>query len=325
MRWIPLASVLTAGVSWAAAWAWQEVEGPSVPLGLPADELQDALAAPEAVVALGERLFFLKDLSLDRSISCASCHDPAQGFTDGKALSDGVGGQKTLRNAPTILNRALGKSFLWDGRAETLEQQVLLPIEDEREMALGLEEAVARLQADAELAALFQGAFGKGPDRETLAAALAAFVRRQLQGGTPYDLFIAGEVGAMTPAERAGMWFFDSRGQCWRCHVAPNFTDEAFHNTGVGALEGLPKPGRFAITGEESDRGAFKTPTLRALTLTAPYMHDGSLATLEEVVGFYRKGGTANAHLDRHIAPIEMTDQEAANLVAFLESLSRTE
>ena len=292
-----------------------------IPLGLPST--LDAARPEEAAVALGRRLFFDPVLSIDGSVACASCHDPGHGFADARPLSLGVHGQSTLRNAPTLYNRALGEAFMWDGRAATLEEQVLLPIENELEMALPLDRAVERLAAEASYEAGFQEAFGTSPTREGLSRALAAFVRRLLYGDSRVDRFKEGQHGALTPEERGGMWFFESRGACWRCHAGPNFTDEDFHNTGVGVRDGQPEDGRFAITGDEEDRGRFKTPTLRGLAETAPYMHDGSLATLEEVVEFYRQGGHPNASLDPKIGPREMSDRDAANLAAFLRALSR--
>jgi len=307
-----------------AAWLARQ-DAPAAPLGLPA---LPAAAADEARAAeLGRRLFFDPVLSADRSVSCASCHAPEKGFADSQPFSSGVGGRKTTRNAPTILNRAYGKSFFWDGRAPTLEAQVLEPIENPLEMALALDEALARLEEEP----AYRTAFGElgaepggAPTRAALARALAAFVRAQVLGDSPVDRFRAqGEFDALDDAERAGLWFYESRGGCWRCHSGPNFSDELFHATGVGSQGGEPEPGRSAVTGAASERGAFKTPTLRGVALTAPYMHDGSLATLEEVVAFYRQGGRPSANLDARIAPLDMTDEDAANLVAFLRALSR--
>ncbi len=294
-----------------------------IPLGLPAEALSASRPAP-AEEALGRELFFDPLLSRDRSIACASCHRPEHGFADVTPLSQGVGG-KTLRNAPTLYNRALGTSFMWDGRAATLEQQVLLPIENELEMALPLGEAVARLAEEGGYAARFQQAFGRGPDEHALARALAAFVRGRLHGASAVDRFRAGEIESLTPTERAGMWLFESRGGCWRCHVGGNFSDEGFHNTGVGARAGTAEEGRLAVTGRAEDRGRFKTPTLRGLTETAPYMHDGSLASLEEVVEFYRRGGEANPGLDPLLRPLELAEDDVRSLAAFLRALSRRE
>lgn len=282
--------------------------------------------APEATtaqVALGRALFFDPVLSSDRSVSCATCHRPDAGFADPRPLSLGVRGQRTARHAPTLLNRALGSSFMWDGSAASLEEQVLQPIENPVEMDLPLDEALARLAADEAYAGRFEAAYGTGPTREALAHALAAFLRRLWHGDSPVDRFRAGERSALSRAEVAGFWLYESRGACWKCHSGANFTDEAFHNTGVGALDGRPEPGRAAVTGVDADRGAFKTPTLRGLAATGPYMHDGSLASLRDVVEFYRDGGRANSHLSTLMGPLELSDEDVDNLVAFLEALSR--
>lgn len=283
----------------------------------------DRPAASAEQVALGRRLFFDPILSVDHTVACASCHRPDHGFADPRARSVGVRGQLTPRNAPTLLNRGLGTAFMWDGAAATLEEQVLGPIENPVEMDLPLEDAVARLTTDESYREAFLEAFGVPPGRWELSLALTAFVRRLWIGESPFDRFRVGEIGAFTAAERAGFWLYESRGACWRCHRGANFTDEGFHNTGIGVLDGAAEVGRAAITGEPGDRGRFKTPTLRGLTSTGPYMHDGSLLTLEEVVDFYRRGGNANAHLDPVLKPIELTDTDAANLVAFLRALSR--
>lgn len=292
-----------------------------IPLGLP-ESLADALAAPAAEVALGRRLFFDPILSVDRSVACASCHDPAHGMASPTASSTGVNGARTPRNAPAIVNRALGESFMWDGRVATLEEQVLQPIENELEMGQPVDDAVARLDADDAYRAAFEAAFGARPSRDSLSRALASFVRRLLIGDSPLDRFRTGDIGALSPAARSGLWLYESRGGCWRCHSGPNFTDEDFHATGVGAVDGVPEPGRFAVTGREEDRGRFKTPTLRGVAESAPYMHDGSLATLADVVEFYRQGGRPNANLDPRIQPIELSDEDAEHLVAFLRALS---
>ena len=299
--------------------------GQTLPLGLP--ELLPVPAGnpvtPESL-ALGRRLFFDPILSRDESLSCASCHRPDHGFASPDALSLGVGGRRTLTNAPTLFNRAFARHFMWDGRVDTLEEQVLLPVENELEMDLPLADAAARLRAHAEYGPLFEEAFGEPASAATLGRALATFVRHLVIGDSPVDRFRSGGVqGALTDLERTGMWVFDSKGRCWQCHVGPNFSDESFHNSGVGAVDGEPLPGRFAVTGEPADRGRFKTPTLRALSMTAPYMHDGSLASLADVVDFYRRGANPNDNLDARLAPIELTEREAAGLVAFLEALSR--
>ena len=292
----------------------------AAPFGLPEFDVPES---DTAAAALGRRLFFDPVLSADRTVACASCHDPATGFANASALSVGVHERTTTRNAPTLFNRAYGTSFMWDGRASTLEEQVLQPIVNEVEMDLALPDALARLNAGA-YRADFERAFGGPANEERLARSLAAFVRRLFLGNSPVDLFRSGQRDAVTAAERSGFWFYESRGGCWRCHSGPNFSDEGLHNTGIGATDGVPEDGRFAVTNDEKDRGRFKTPTLRGLVFTAPYMHDGSVETLAEVVEHYRKGGHANSHLDEALAPIDMSDADAANLVAFLSALSRT-
>lgn len=291
------------------------------PLG--AEELEDGFTATEAQVALGRQLFFDPRLSSDGTVACATCHRPEYGFADPRPLSIGVGGALTKRNAPSLFNKGVSVDVHWDGAAATLEAQALMPIEHPDEMALGVDGAVRFLAGDDGYRSAFEAAYGGPPDAETLGGALAAFVRALTVGDSPVDRFRDGDVDALSAEAEAGLWLFEGKGRCWRCHEGPNFSDESFHNTGVGAVDGAPEDGRFAVTGEERDRGRFRTPGLRMLTRTAPYMHDGSLATLEEVVEFYRDGGRANANLSDRIAPIRLTDREAANLVAFLEALSR--
>jgi len=294
-----------------------------IPFGL--DELPQDLIRdfrPE-VATLGRQLFSDPILSVDHKTSCASCHQPEHGFASTERLPMGSLGRHALRNAPTLLNRAYGKTFSWDGKASELETQVLLPIENPNEMALPLEQALARLAADAEYAKRFQKLFGREPRKDDLALALASYVRSLLTGDSVIDRFHAGQEVELAPAEKAGMWIFESKGGCWQCHSGSNFSDEGFHNSGVGVVDGRPEPGRAAVTGKRRDKGAFKTPTLRGLPATAPYMHDGSLATLEAVVAFYRRGGNANPGIDPRLKPLDLSDQEAGFLVAFLRALSR--
>ena len=278
-----------------------------------------------AWLAIGRRLFFDPVLSSDRTVACASCHQPGHGFADPRPLSVGVEGRTTLRHAPTLLNRALGKAFMWDGRAATLEEQVLRPIVNPLEMDLSLEQALTRLASDESYAAGFRRLTGGPPTEADLSRALATFVRHLWHAGSAVDRFRSGDVSVLSPQEKAGMWVYESRGRCWRCHGGANFTDEAFHNTGVGVRDGMALPGRMGFTGVEQDRGAFKTPTLRGLTLTGPYMHDGSLTTLEEVIEFYRRGGEPNPDLDDNLRPLDLTDKDVIHLAAFLRALSRVD
>lgn len=294
----------------------------TAPLGV--EELEAGFTASDEEVALGRKLFFDPVLSARRTVACASCHRPEFAFADNTRSSEGVEGYLTPRNAPSVLNKGISTHVLWDGRAATLEDQMLMPIENPEEMGLGKAAAVNRLDADPAYAAEFKRVFRREVDADALASALASFVRALTVGDSPVDRFRDGDVEALTPSEEAGLWIYEGKGRCWRCHNGPNFADESFHNTGVGAVDGTPEEARFAITGDESDRGKFRTPGLRMLVQTAPYMHDGSLDTLADVVQFYRDGGTANTHLSDRMEPIKLTDDEAANLVDFLKALSRT-
>lgn len=291
-----------------------------LPVGLEAFG-QRARPEPE-LVALGRSLFFAPELSRDRTVACASCHRPDHGFADDRPLSVGIDGQLTLRNAPTLLNKALDERFSWDGRAESLEEQVLLPIQNPLEMDQSLEQTVSRLAGDPAWSARFEKALGKGPDPDGMARALAAFVSELTYGDTAVDRFRAGQTEALGPAERSGLWLFESKAGCWRCHEGPRFSDGSFHNTGVGARAGFVPAGRMAVTGRPADRGKFKTPGLRGLRETGPYMHDGSLETLDEVIAFYRAGAGPNPGLDPALHRLDLSDAEADHLVAFLEALS---
>jgi cytochrome c peroxidase len=283
----------------------------------------DNLVTP-AKVRLGRRLFFDPVLSADRTVACASCHVPDRGFAGADARAVGVGGRAGKRNAPTLLNVAYGTSFFWDGRAASLEEQALLPIADPLEMASSADEAVRRLRADPSYVADFRTAFGDDGEvtAQNLARALASFQRSLVTGDSPVDRFRHGEITALSEDAKQGLWLFEGRGGCWKCHSGHNFTDGRFHNTGVswGAEPG--DTGRFAVTRQDQDRGAFKTPTLRNVARTAPYMHDGSMATLEEVVRYYGKGGNPNPGLDPALKPLDLSEREVKQLAAFLRALS---
>src|SRR5207244_5372400 len=217
---------------------------------------------------------------------------------------------------------AYGTAFFWDGRESSLESQALRPIESQTEMGGNVEGAIERLQRNKDYPALFEAAFTDGVTANNLAKSLASFERVLLSGDSRVDRFRNGQVRALSDNERHGLWLYESRGGCWRCHAGANFSDERFHNTGVSWGQPPIDLGRFAVTNKDSDRGRFKTPTLRNVALTAPYMHDGSLATLEAVVDFYNRGGGKNPYLDASIAPLGLTAEEKKDLVAFLKALS---
>lgn len=271
--------------------------------------------------ALGERLFSDPVLSADRSLSCASCHRPDHAFADTLALSSGVRGRRPTRNTPSIQNAGYTGPYFWDGRTETLEDQVVRPVTNPREMGLPLPEAVARLRIDSSYREAFREAFDGGDVNATrMARALATYVRTLRAGDSPADRFTAGDVDALSPEARSGYRLFVGKAGCAACHGGPLFTDQRFHNTGVSW--GSEDAGRAEITGRPEDRGKFNTPSLRDVAETAPYMHDGSMATLRDVVEFYDRGGGTNPNLDRRLKPLALTPREIDDLVAYLRALS---
>ena len=287
----------------------------AVPLGLdlyiPAPE--DNPLTPARVEA-GRRLFHDRRLSRDQSLACASCHDPKRAFSTAKPLSVGVFGRQGRRNVPALINRGYGKLFFWDGRVTSLEEQVLKPIQDPYEMDMTLAEASTRV----------------GLSADDISRSLASYVRSILSGDTPFDRFVHGDQRALSAEQRTGLMIFRTKGNCIACHVGSNFTDERLHNTGIawrpsggpGAAGRYLDDGHFAVSGAEEHRGRFKTPTLREVDRTSPYMHDGSKATLEDVVNFYDDGGRPNPNLDIEIRPLGLTVDEKRALVSFLLSLS---
>lgn len=294
-----------------------------IPAGLPAERpIPGDNPLTPVRVQLGRKLFFDPILSDDRTVACATCHDPRHGFASREPRAIGVRDKKGPRNAPSLWNRAYGTSFFWDGREASLEAQALRPIEDPNEMASSLAATVKRLREHPDYPARFQAAFGEGVSASNLARALASFERTLLLGSSRIDRFRAGDVAALTETERHGLWLWESKGGCWNCHSGPNFTDERFHNTGVSWGKEPLDLGRFAVTKQDADRGKFRTPTLRGVAWTAPYMHDGSIATLEEVIEFYNRGGTRNPNLDSALQPLGLTRQEVQGLTAFLQALS---
>lgn len=271
-------------------------------------------------IALGERLFFDPLLSADRSVSCASCHRPERGFADSTSTSHGVFGRRTPRNAPSILNAGYGEFFFWDGRIRTLEEQVLQPIMNPDEMGLPLEDLVVRLDGTPEYRGAFVTAFGERPTRQTIGMALASYVRTLRSGNSPADRYASGDESALGPDARAGFALFREKANCVACHNRPLLSDEGFHNTGVGW--GKADLGRSEVTGQSSDRGKFNTPSLRNVARTAPYMHDGSMETLEEVIEHYDRGGNANPNLDSRLAPLRLSPDEKRQIIAYLRSLT---
>jgi len=263
-------------------------------------------------VVLGKRLFFDTRLSADGWISCASCHDPGHGFSDPRRFSVGVNAQRSKRHAPTLVGRGSGESQFWDGRAATLEEQVLQPITNPDEMGMTMEALLRQLNRET---------IYRGLTKESLAGALASYVRSIRSENSRYDLFISGWPMVMSDLELEGLQLFRGKAQCYLCHSGAQFTDERFHNTGIAWRDGsLQDPGRAAITGKAYHQGAFKTPSLRNVASRGPYMHDGSLATLEDVIEFYDRGGNPNPYLDENIVPLHLSDSEKKALLAFLKA-----
>jgi len=295
------------------------------PLGLEPDfEIPRDNPITAEKVRLGKRLFFDQQLSLDGSLSCATCHDPRQGFSNGLAVTEGVSGQKGSRNVPTVVNRLYGSAQFWDGRAATLESQALGPLFNPDEMGMNENLLLQRLKTDATYQNLFYEAFGTSePSVESVGKAIACFERTLLTGETAFDRYEwEGEKPALSESAARGLVLFRGKARCNTCHIGTNFTNEQFHNIGAGEGAGQKDAGRAAVTGDSADFGKFKTPSLRNIELTAPYMHDGSLARLEDVIAFYDQGGRSNPNLDKEMKPIELTDAEKADLLAFLKSLT---
>lgn len=302
------------------------------PLGLPPLTIPSDNPPTAEAVALGRKLFFDAKLSSDNTLSCASCHNPAFHFADGQALAKGVNEQRGTRHTPTVLNAAYNSAQFWDGRAASLEQQASGPIANPKEMNLPHEVCVTKLNADESYRDEFAKVFGPGViTMEKIEKAISSFERTLLSANSPFDRYhYGGEKNALSAAAIRGLAVFTdrNRGNCVTCHTIGEkfalFTDDKFHNLGIGMnTEGeLTDLGRFAQTNIEAERGAFRTPSLRNVAKTAPYMHDGSLKTLKDVVDFYLGGGNSNPQLDKEIKPLILSAQERSDLVAFLEALT---
>ena len=289
------------------------------PKGLPQIETLKDNPLTASKVELGKQLFFDPRLSKDDTISCSSCHDPTQGWSNGEAFATGVRGQQGGRSAPTILNAGYQYFQFWDGRAKHLEGQALGPIESSVEMDMPLPELVTKLNKIEGYRKQFQEVFNTDATKDGVAKAIGAFERTILSGDAPYDRFKAGDKSALSEAAEKGRKLFFGKARCSACHSGPLFTDGAFHNIGVGMDKKDPDVGRQAISKLLGDRGSFKTPTVRDIDRTAPYMHDGSLKTLEDVVDFYDKGGIANPQLDEEMEPLKLTDAQKADLIVFMK------
>ncbi|MBI1822156.1 MAG: c-type cytochrome [Nitrospirae bacterium] len=300
---------------------------PPIPLGLE----ESAFYVPKdnpmtrERVELGRFLFFDRRLSKDNSIACASCHIPALAFTDGQAVSSGIKHLQGGRSAPTVINRGFSKIQFWDGRAATMEEQAVGPLINPVEHGFGDHgEVVAKLRGIEGYGKEFKKAFGT--DVITIGAvgkAIASFERTVLSGNSPADQYDSeGKEDAISDSAKRGLQLFRGKARCTKCHSGFNFTDEKFHNLGIGWDTATPDLGRYLVTKKSPEISAFKTPTLREIANTAPYMHDGRFGTLEEVVSFYNKGGIKNPFQDELIIPLDLTEQEKTDVVDFLRTLS---
>ncbi|MBX7164893.1 MAG: c-type cytochrome [Pirellulales bacterium] len=321
-----------------------------LPLGLSVGAAQLQMPhTSRAIIELGRQLYFDTRLSSDNTISCASCHDPAEGFAKHTQFGIGVNGQQGGRNSPVSYNRILSTLQFWDGRADSLEAQAVGPIANPIEMANTHEQCVKTLAGIEGYKLQFETIFGE-VSIEAVGKAIAAFERMIVSGPSPYDygeelrkfadadlddlkendpdLYAeyekakaAAEAHPMSDSAKRGRdIYFSEKGNCSACHVGPNLTDEKYYNLGVGMDAEKPDLGRYEVTKDEADKGAFKTPTVRNVALSAPYMHDGSHATLEEVVDWYVKGGLANPHLSSRIKKLDLTDQDKKDLVEFMKA-----
>lgn len=355
---------------------------PQIPRGIPVNLWRGLIPADNPLtaekVALGEALYFDKRLSADGTVSCSTCHDPANAFTDHSVVAIGVSGKSGTRNAPTILNAMFSERLFWDGRAGSLEEQAKQPLINPFEMGMGSYDAVvARIAGIPEYRKRFQRVFrNRGITIDTIVKAIAAYERTQLSGNSPFDRFITGDQSAITESQKRGWELFKGKARCIECHsfsaTSPFFTDFKFHNTGVSQkrmdskriedwvnqiknsghekapnvpfnktdnspvrgrpidksapllahTEGFAELGRFLVTKQPKDVGAFKTPTLRDVELTTPYMHNGSEKTLIDVVRFYNRGGNANPNLDERMRPLHLSEAELNELVAFMRALT---
>ena len=322
---------------------------------IPADNPQ----TPEKI-SLGQKLFFDRRLSVNGTVSCSTCHDPALAFTDRKPTSVGVEGRVGQRNAPTVLNALYNKTQFWDGRVNTLEEQAALPIVNSVEMGHpNLDAAVAQIAAVEEYQQAFRVVFGRPPNGADLVRAIASYERTQLSFDSPFDHFIAGDKNAIDESARRGWELFNNQARCNKCHAltdttrdVTNLIDNDFHNIGVLIVQHKVVPlarqaeeliktgdtpaidqaaiqtdmsalGRFLVTKKEPDIASFKTPNIRNVLVTGPYFHDGSQETLWDVMDHYNKGaGLQDPYLDQDIQPLALTESDIDDLVAFMASLT---
>ncbi|NRF70675.1 c-type cytochrome [Aquincola sp. S2] len=284
----------------------------------------DNLTTP-ARVELGKALFFDPRLSGNGTVSCASCHNPSLGWSDGLKTGIGINGTVLGRATPTVVNTAYNTQFMWDGRKKSLEDQALGPMKTPEEMKTDFSAALQLLNDRAGYRAMFHAAYpGEAISEETVAKAIAAFERTVVSKDSRFDRWVAGDRTAITAAEHRGYQVFSdpAKGNCAACHKPPNFTDNGFHNIGIAHAPGQDDEGRFKIRGVAVLKGAFKTPTLRDVELTAPYFHTGTATTLMDTVEHYARGGDDRRNLSPEVRKLNLSAAEKADLVAFMKTLT---
>ncbi len=293
-----------------------------IPKGFPAIDFPEGNEFTKARWDLGKRLFFEPAMSLDSTISCASCHQPSLAFSDEVAFSKGVNEALGTRNSPSLANVAYQPYLTREGGVPTLEMQVLIPIEEHNEFNFNVVLIVDRLTADPSYLEMAQNAYGRALDPFVITRALACFERSLISGYSRFDQFQNyDKTSALSPSEISGMnLFFSAQTNCSKCHSDFNFSNYAFVNTGL--YESYADDGRYRLTGIESDRALFKVPSLRNVGITAPYMHDGSFNTLEEVVDHYQTGGKNHPHKSNLLQPLSLSELEKDELVQFLKTLT---
>ena len=291
-------------------------------LTLPAGLQEDAAQTPDdnpitpEKVALGKKFFWDTRWSASGTVACVSCHRPDHGWSDPRRFSTDFAGQPTSRHAPTIINRLFSEQQHWSGLRSSLEEQAGLDVNRTDEKVMQQLGSIPAYRTE------FRAVFGRDFDPAGVAQALAAYVRTILSGDSPYDRFQAGDRSAMSESAQRGLSLFEGKAMCSRCHAGFNLTGESYRNIGVGMAATDPDLGRYAVTGDDPDRGAFKTPTLRDVARRGPYMHDGSEKTLEDVVAYYDRGGVKNPWLSTDMKPLGLTAQERADLVEFMKALT---
>jgi cytochrome c peroxidase len=289
-----------------------------LPTGLQEDatEIPDDNPISPEKVALGKKFYWDKRWSASKTVACVSCHRPDHGWSDPRTFSTDFAGKPTPRHAPTIVNRLFSDRQHWSGLRASLEERAGLDVNKTDE------KVVAHLGTIPAYRQEFWAVFGRDLDPEGVAQAIATYVRTIVSGNSPYDRFQAGDPSAMSVAAQRGLRLFEDKAMCVRCHAGFNFTGEGYRNIGVGMNRPNPDLGRYVITKDDADRGAFKTPTLRDVAKRGPYMHDGSERTLADVIAFYNRGGVKNPWLSSDMKPLGLTAQEQADLVEFMKALT---